>query len=52
MSKTQVRWTLGFETPLCEPEPYYEISGSADFVLGFTAEVLAEGWTLTTAKYE
>lgn len=50
MSDTLLVWTLGFETPADHPAPYYTISGSADYVLGFAESVVAQGWTLTTVE--
>ena len=47
-----MNWTIGFETPPDHPEPYYEITNSADFCLGFMASVIPNGWTLTTIKFE
>ena len=46
-----VTWTLGFETPDGHPVPYFEIHGSGDYVLGFAASVIPNGWTLTTVNY-
>jgi hypothetical protein len=43
-------WTIGFETPPGHPLPYYEITNTADFCLGFMASVIPAGWMLTTVN--